>query len=577
MPEPPTASVAAALGAVPLLAALPAEVRTELAAELRTVRVAAGDWLFRQGDVARSAFVVHHGRLEVVKGTPPIVISVLGRGAILGELALLGEGTRLASVRARRDSELIEVPRARFEMLLSTVPAFAIGLTRAIGERLAATRTPAPPPRPPRSLAVVALDARAPAAEISQRLAAALRGHGSLAHLRAGDAVHPDDRVGRLDRAEREHDRVLLDAAGAAQGDGWAEFCRSEADLVIAVCGGVPDESWFARPTALHGCELLAVGTPVAARAIEQFAPREVQAIGAVAQLPAAVEALARRLSGRAVGLVLSGGGARAFAHLGVYDELLAAGVRIDRVGGTSMGGLFAAFIAYGTGPDEIHAIFQRDFVERNPTNDYTLPVFSLIRGRKTRGMLADRFGDVRIEQLARRFYCVSCDLVAREVVLHRTGLLRAAVYAGLAIPGVFPPVRDGHQRLLVDGGVLDNLPVEPMARAGEGPVIAVDVGQRPDPQATDRAARRLGALGRRLTGSDTPLPRVGETLMRTLTIGSADSVAAALRHADLVIAPRVEGVRMLDWKQLDHVREIGRRAAREALAAYEGDLQALR
>ena len=160
---------------------------------------------------------------------------------------------------------------------------------------------------------------------------------------------------------------------------------------------------------------------------------------------------------------------------------------------------------------------------------------------------------------------------------MHRTGLLRDAVYASLAIPGVFPPVRDDRGRLLVDGGVLDNLPVERMARAGEGPVIAVDVGQRPDAQAHDGAARRLGPIGRRLTGSDTPLPRVGETLMRTLTIGGADSVAAGLRHADLVIAPRVEGVRMLDWKRLEHAREIGRRAAREALAAYEGDLQALR
>lgn len=300
-------------------------------------------------------------------------------------------------------------------------------------------------------------------------------------------------------------------------------------------------------------------------------------AIGAVTQLPAAIDALARRLTGRAVGLVLSGGGARAFAHLGVYDELLAAGVRIDRVGGSSMGALLAAFIARGSSPDEIHAIFQRDFAERNPTNDYTLPAFSLIRGRKTRGMLAQRFGDVRIEQLPRRFYCVSCDLIGREIVLHRSGLLRDALYASIAIPGVYPPVRDGVGRLLVDGGVLDNLPVEPMASAGEGPVIAVDVGQRPDPPAPVGGDGRLGRLGRAVTGSDVRLPRIGETLMRTVAVGSADSVAAALRHADLVIAPRVDGVRMLDWKQLDRAREIGRSAAREALAAYAGDLQALR
>ncbi len=582
MPEPSPASVAAALGGVPLLAGLPAQLRAQLAGEMRTVRVAAGDWVFREGDPAQSAFILRHGRLEVVgAGPPPVVIRVLKRGAVLGELALLVEGARSASVRALRDSELIELRREQFELLIGTVPGFALGLTRSMGQQLASSRAPAPPSAPPRSFAVVALDARAPATEVCARLGEALRACGSLAHLRRGDAGHPDDRAGRLDRAERDHERVLLDGAGDGADDGWARFCRDEADLVIAVTSGRPDAVWLARPAALEGCELLVTGAPGPGGArtdemIERFAPRDVCVVGEPAQLPAAVGALARRLTGRAVGLVLSGGGARAFAHLGVYEELLDAGVRIDRVGGTSMGALHAAFIAAGRSPAEIHAIFRRDFVEGNPSNDYTLPLFSLIRGAKTKRLLAERFGDVRIEGLERRFYCVSCDLVARRLVVHRSGRLRDAVYASLAIPGIYPPVRD-RGRLLVDGGVLDNLPVEPMARTREGPVIAVDVGQRPDAQAAADGPRGLGARGRTLAGRDMRRPRVGETLMRTLTIGSADSAAAALRHADIVIVPRVEGVRMLDWKQLDHAREIGRRAARAALAAYDGDVAALR
>jgi predicted acylesterase/phospholipase RssA len=253
-----------------------------------------------------------------------------------------------------------------------------------------------------------------------------------------------------------------------------------------------------------------------------------------------------------------------------VLDELYAAGVQIDRLGGTSMGALVASFVAAGDDPDALHAHFRHFFVERNPTNDYALPVFSLIRGRRTRAMLEERFGDVRIEQLPRRFYCVSCDLAGRSLVVHRRGLLRDALYASLAIPGIYPPSRDAAGRLLVDGGVLDNLPVAPMALAAEGPVIAVDVGQRGEADSA-RRRRPLGPLGRALAGSDVQLPRIGETLLRTLTVGSADTVAAALRHADLVVAPHVEGVGMLDWKSLDRVREIGRRAAREALAAYAG------
>jgi NTE family protein len=568
--QPPPAAGADALGEVALFANLAPALREQLAAEARTVRIAAGEVLFSEGDATQSVFVVRSGRLEVVSGDPePVVIRVLRRGAVFGELALLGEGTRSASVRARRDSELVELRREQFESLIRTVPEFAVALTRNLGSMLAATRVAAAPPSPARTFGVVALDPGAPAAEVCDLLAGALREHGTLACLRRDDAGHAADRGALLDRAERGHDRVLLAGGDAAGSDGWSRFCRDEPDLVIAVSSGAAGARWTGPAAALHGCELLVVGTALPAATTGALQPREAHVIPAAGQLPAAVGALARRLTGRAVGLVFSGGGARAFAHLGVLDELQAAGVRIDRVGGSSMGGLVAGFLATGDSAAELHAHFQHFFVRRNPTDDYTLPVFSLIRGRKTRRMLEERFGDLHIEALPLRFYCVSCDLVSRAIVVHRTGLLRDALYASLAIPGIYPPLRDGAGRLLVDGGVLDNLPVEPMAQAGEGPVIAVDVGQRGGDPAAAQRPRRLGRLARALTGADEQLPRVGETLLRTLTIGSADTVQAGLRHADLVIAPRVEGVGMLDWKSLDRVREIGRTATREALATY--------
>jgi predicted acylesterase/phospholipase RssA len=125
--------------------------------------------------------------------------------------------------------------------------------------------------------------------------------------------------------------------------------------------------------------------------------------------------------------------------------------------------------------------------------------------------------------------------------------------------------------RLLVDGGVLDNLPVETMAATGEGPIIAVDVTGRASqlPRTPRPRLARLGRpLRRALTGGEAEIPRLGETLMRTLTVGSIDTVAAARLHADLVITPRVDGVGLVEWKALDRVRELGRQAAREALAA---------
>ena len=119
-------------------------------------------------------------------------------------------------------------------------------------------------------------------------------------------------------------------------------------------------------------------------------------------------------------------------------------------------------------------------------------------------------------------------------------------------LPILAPPHVRGRE-LLVDGSLLDNLPVGTLADLGEGPIIAVDVRA-----SLDHAGRPVARAER--------LPSLGETLMRVLTLGSADTTAAARRHADLVITPRPEGVGLLEFHQLDAAREAGRAAARAAL-----------
>jgi predicted acylesterase/phospholipase RssA len=266
---------------------------------------------------------------------------------------------------------------------------------------------------------------------------------------------------------------------------------------------------------------------------------------------------------------VLSGGGARAFAHLGVLDELRAQGIEIDRYAGASMGSIVSGIAAMGATTEVLHEIFVRCFVRQNPSRDYTLPAYSLIRGARTRKLLGEVFGDRRIEELEHRFFCVSADLFARELVVHRTGSAAQAVYASLAIPGVYPPLAAGDGRLLVDGGVMNNLPVEAMAATAEGPVIAVDVSHRGGavaPPVRPRLEPLRRPFRRLLTGSEEPVPRVAETLLRTMALGSIDTAGAGERHADLVIAPQIEGVRMLEWQKLDQTRAIGREAAKVAL-----------
>jgi NTE family protein len=550
---------------VPVLAHLSDELLGQLAGQVREIRVAAGDWIMHEGDAADSLFILRSGRVDVIDEEPPeTLIRVLRRGDVLGELALLRQGTRSASARARRDTELLELGRAAFEALIQEAPSFALGLTRAMGAQLAASRTPVVAATPPRTIAVVGLDEAAPVAEAAETVAAALAEHGSVARLGEGELT-------AIAQAEGDADRVIL-RGGPGPGDQWTDLCVREADVVIALSTGGLDRAWWPRTTALQGCELVVFGPAVPSGALDALQPREVQVIVEASRRRSALEATARRLAGRSLGVVLSGGGARAFAHLGVLEELGAAGLRFDRVAGVSLGSLVAAAAAAGFTSEDMYDAFKRNFADTNPSNDFVPPAYSLIRGAKARRLIANEFGERRIEELPGRFFCLSSDLIAREGVVHRTGRVADAVYASMALPGVFPPVATPDGRLLVDGGVLDNLPVATMARTGEGPVIAVDVTGRMGQLKRRRRSglARLGRSARRaLTGSEAEIPRLGETIVRTVTVGSIDTVAAARLHADLVITPQVDGVGLMEFDALARVRELGRQAAREALAAH--------
>ena len=553
---------------VQLFAGLSGDLLEQLASHLGERHVEAGDWVLRRGERADCLFVVRSGRIEVVdEGPPEVLVRVLRRGAVLGELAVLGEGVRSASARARRDTDLLVLDRASFEALILGAPSFALALTRAMAAQLAATLAPLATPELPRTVAVLGLDPGAPAADVADSLVRELGRHGSVAVLSSGG-------LAAIEQAEADVDKVVL-RGGSDPAEEWTRTCLHDADLVIAVTRGTPTREWLAQTGALHGCELLVLGSALPADTLELLAPREMQVIPEPARADA-IAALARRLYGRSPGVVMSGGGARALAHLGVIEELRAAGLQFDRVAGVSLGSVVAAATAAGFTTEEMYETFERGFVATNPTNDYVPPAYAMLRGAKTRKLIEESLGDRLIEELPLRFFCVSCDLIRREAVVLRAGPVSTAVYASLAIPGVFPPVATEDGRLLVDGGVLDNLPVETMAATGVGPVIAVDVSGRSGQFSRDgrRAFAPLSrSLRHALTGFEHKIPRLGETIVRSMLVGSSDTVAASRRHADLTITPQVDGIGLLEWKALPRARELGRRATHEALAAAAGDL----
>jgi NTE family protein len=560
-PESPRSGASIGLGDVPLVAVLSDKARVALAAASRTVGLDAGAWLFREGDAPGSAYLLRSGRLEVVQGGR--LIRTLAPGAVVGELALLTGEPRSAGVRARRDSTLIEVPRSAFDTLLARDQhATRSVLTQVAGQlRTAGGIAPVERAVRPHVIAVVGLHPGSGSDDVAHHLKERLATHLSVVDPGIVDAEG-------LARAEQHSDRVLLVADGVVPGSDstWQDFCLRQSDAVVLVAragSGVPGEV-----AALDfQADLVVIG------ALPTPADRQAWVAGTDAwrltvadgDLALAVRDIADRLAGRSLGLVLAGGGARAFASIGVLRELEEAGYSVNRIAGSSVGAAVAGIYAMSRDGAELEERTYAEFVRRNPFNDWTFPTHALTRGVRVRASVARVAGDTALEGLSRQLSLVSTDLVSRTRVVHRRGPLVDGVLASLRLPVLFPPIPTDEGRLLMDGGVLDNLPVDLLLERDEGPVVAVNISMGGG-SGSHRASREI----RRPR-----VPALGETLLRTMMIGAGGAVDAAHRRGAVVVTPAAMGVGLLEFHQIDRMVLAGREAARALLAEASLDLGA--
>src|SRR5262249_15060140 len=276
----------------------------------------------------------------------------------------------------------------------------------------------------------------------------------------------------------------------------------------------------------------------------------------------------------RGVSLVLSGGGARSFAHIGVLRALEEARIPIAQIGGTSGGALIAAQVALGWDAEKIRQTMRRYFVERGSPLDYGLPFVSLADGKHLRRMLEEMFGELRIEDLPRRFFCVSCNLNRAELVVHETGLLRKAVGASNSVPGLLPPVA-AEGELLVDGCLLNNLPVDVMKRYAPDWVWAVDVSDKAEVTVCPRYSASLPSWKiwwSRLNPFAAPIkaPTALDVLLNAIMIASRRQAELNRQLADVYLSPPVEASAAFDFKPFDEIVEVGYHYARQSIAAAQ-------
>jgi NTE family protein len=569
-------SVTAFLRSHPQLRAFVATLDQTTLAELeRNVEwygVPAGTTLFQQGDTALSLFLVTAGRLGVFVdlGLGPQLVEHVQPGDFTGEMALISNAPRSATVVALRNTELVSVPIRIAEQLVSGNPNLMLYLLRQLAGRLRDATFRSPLKRSTKALAVIPID-RSP---IDPGVRDGLYRELSALSQRAGliDSTKSHLTTELMAAFEEQHDLVVYFADDRCSP--WSRRCLGQADRVIflADATSVLDEEAGQEINAvrrLHRpADLVLLARPGASQPggatswLGYFSPDE---IFHVRPRNAADFARAARLAmGCAIGVVFSGGGARGFAHIGAIRALYAAGIPIDVVGGTSIGAIVAGAVGLGGSADAIEEMFRHSFVRNNPLNDYTLPLVALLRGRNMTRLLRHHFGDATIENLWKIFFCVSANLSTGKALIHQRGLLWRALRASAAIPGVLPPATEAGE-VLVDGGIMNNFPADIMRSLARGRVIGIEVGSEMAlvANASDLEEKSVLWLLRNRRGA---IPGILDVLIRAGTVGSEEQRAASRRAVDLFVQPKLDSIDFLSFDRFDDAIERGYRATMEAI-----------
>jgi NTE family protein len=543
-----------------VLKSLDPSVRAAIMGATERLSVKAGEDLFVAGDKGDAIYVVISGSLGVYFPGPsgyPQLSAVIKPGETVGEMAVISGEPRSATVTAIRDCKLVKLTRVEFDRLVQSKPVIMNELNRLLVHRLQQVATQSGGKLEPKTIALLPTGKSVDITLVIDKLANELVGDGvSFTVITVEDGPKKLDQLAKL---EASCDLVFF--VGRSGEPDWNARCARQADRILIVANGIE------RPHCELAVEVLRQ------RAIHQLVdlillqpanislPRKTT--GWLHTIPvnrhfhirdrkADWQHLTRILTGRGIGLVLSGGGARAYAHLGALKAINEVGLTIDFIGGTSMGAIVGACQACGWDYEKLKRRIHYSFVKSNPLSDYTLPIMSLVRGHKVERLLHEAFGDANIADLWTPFFCASSNLTNGLVHIHKTDLVRHALRSSIALPGILPPVATKHG-ILVDGGVLDNMPVDVMRGIHRGPVIAVDVA-REHMMDSHWLEMELNRPWYKKAVS----PPIIAILMRSGTVSGEAANRKQANRADLIIEPPLGDVEIRQWKVFEETVELG-------------------
>ncbi len=573
-----------------------------------------GETLLKEGDKGDSLFFVISGRLGAYKSRPDQSLEKIGevhRGETVGEMAVFTGEDRSATIIAQRDSVLVKLSRELFEKVISEYPEVSLNVTRLIIQRLKLTQGKKEKPKPVNICLLPihpGLGIGSYAAKISdiitpRKTVCCINRETWQTALNISDPDisiddHPvlDKQLTQwLNDQEVRHDLMFFICDD--EKSSWNERSLRHADHIVLIGDATQQpalseaESSF-RSSLLTNVSLVLIHPehtlhPEHTTKWLKLRPWVVENYHIRKNHPKDLARLARILSNTAIGLVMAGGGAKGFAHIGIVKALEEHGIPVDVVAGTSIGAMTACGTAFNMSVEKMQDYF-RQGAEFNPMKDLNwIPVVSLVKGKRMSRMIQNTIrnftgrDDVDMTDTWLPLHIVATNYSKyREEVFSR-GSVKQALLASTAIPGVFPPViHDGD--LLIDGGTFNNFPADIMSGLPVEKVIGSDfTAEKKEPLSLNKMPDSSELLRDRFRPRHKrhyKLPSLSAIILNSTLLHSAAKRDETKKMLDLHFNPDVRRYSIAAFKQFDEIVDVGYQHAQEVLTSLpKAEFEALR
>lgn len=555
------------------------------------IKIQADEVLITQGEISDCMYVLLSGRLLVKSDGK--VIAQIGRGQTVGEMGVITDDPRSATVVAMRESLLLKLEKSSFTDLWMRHPTLLFEVTKIITKRLRKSLQPHRRYSNDSNIAVLQGNEETYIHLFMEELSGSFDRRCRYKIVRSCDfpaSLSGEEFYKQVQDYEHYYDFVFYIIP--LQQEKWRDLCLEYADRILVLANGGEKVNYDpaiaslltgggVHPEIKKILVLLHDHSSLPSNTLGWLQPiRFYRYYHVFSDDKESFARLLRLINGTAIGLVLSGGGARSWAEVGIVKYLYEHKIPIDALAGTSAGAINAATLVIAR--DFAHYLeIGKKFVDKVSFREYTIPFGSLLSSASITMTLQEVFGELKIEDLKKIVICIAGDLIKSQQVEIQEGLLWHALRCSVSIPGIYPPVHlPGSGQLLVDGAVVNNMPVDVMKNylEGLGNIISVDISSISDEMPFydyPLALNWMTILKKKIFSRTNKLviPSIANTLYKGLLLSSSQKTKANTALSTIHIRPNVASFPLLDKSRINELIDLGYAAAQKSLANWQHDL----